>query len=445
MDDRFTLPCEVTTESPDAQRAMERVAFGWCAHRADTASHLHAALEADPDLVLGRVLEGFGARLLARRDLLADARSKHAHAQRSLSARGGTRSEAAFVRALGASCDGDPERAVAELESILDREPTNALAVKLSHAIQFMIGESEGMRASLQRVLPAFRGQPGHGLVLGCYAFSLIETGAAEEGERVGRAAVDLEPLDAWGFHAVMHALLIQGRNREGAAFAGSRGDRFTGCTNFAGHIAWHEALFHVALGDYDRALELHDREIAIYPARDYRDVANASSLLYRLERAGVSVGSRWDGPAQAAKARFGDHESAFADAHYALALAGSGQLALARLFAGSMRVATQDRHTFEAAVSRGVGLDAVEGIVALAAGRSKIALDRFSSCASDARRLGGSEAQRDLFEELHADAALAAGDHRIARDVASQRLARRPADVWAAALLDDHRARARA
>jgi len=118
----------------------------------------------------------------------------------------------------------------------------------------------------------------------------------------VGRWAIELQPDDAWGAHAVAHVFETRDRAAEGLAFLDALEPQLAHCNNFAGHLAWHRSLFHLQLGEHDAALALHDTKVAPHLGRDYRDLCNASSLLWRLENDGVSVGSRWQALAELAR-----------------------------------------------------------------------------------------------------------------------------------------------
>jgi len=423
----------VTSPVPDAVRALDRAIIGLAAHRADTGAALEQAIALDPGLSLGHVVRGLALRTLGRADLVPEIRASLARARASLADRGGTPRERGLARALGAWCDGTPLDAVEELDRVLDAHPTCLLTVKVAQALQFILGRPAGMRASIERVLPAWReDSPGGGFVLGCHAFALEETGERARAERVGRRSFEVEPRDAWGFHAVLHVLMLEDRVRDGLSLAESRTERFRECNNFAGHVAWHHALFALALRRFDDVLALYDREIAVYPARDYRDMANCTSLLYRLEREGVDVGKRWEPLAVAAAARIGDHASPFADTHYALALAGARRLDAARELVESMRAACADRTGLDARVGREVGVPAAEAIVHLLAGDPGRAVERLEPVAGEIVRLGGSNAQRELFERVLLDAALDAGKAATAGALIDATLAVRPRCAWA-------------
>jgi len=151
-------------------------------------------------------------------------------------------------------------RAAIVLDQILQRNPRAFLPAKIAHALRFMLGDAPGMLAASARVLRRWPGRaPGYGSLLGCHALALEETGDLDAAERTGRLAVELEPDDAWGLHAVSHVHEMQGRTREGIAWLEASRPVWTGCNNFSFHMAWHLALFHIEAGDHDRVLAIYD------------------------------------------------------------------------------------------------------------------------------------------------------------------------------------------
>src|SRR5262245_38186481 len=107
-----------TTDRPEVAAAWEATVAGLAAHRGDTAQRLARVLELDPELCVALCLRGFALRMLARRELIGQARESLAAAKASLEARGGTEREHHLVRALAASCAGDSARAADELTAI---------------------------------------------------------------------------------------------------------------------------------------------------------------------------------------------------------------------------------------------------------------------------------------------------------------------------------------
>ena len=405
--DRWGLA--LSTPSAQAVEAYERAVFSLLAHRADTLAQLDSALREDPQFALPHLIRGFALRLLARSDLLPVAQDALAQVDVSFLARGATLREALLADALRAWLERDVDGAIASLARACDAHPACLVSMKLHHALCFLHGKHQQMRRSLERCLLALSPEvPGYGYVLGCHAFALEETGAQREALHHARAAIELCPHDAWAYHALLHVLSTQARTREGLSFVRMRGQRFAGGNNFIAHIAWHHALFAVAEGELDEALALYDGEISAPLGRDYRDLANCASLLYRLERVGVDVGARWQNLAELAQQHNGDHLLAFADAHYLLALLGAGRMDAAQEFAAGWRATLPGRIDHDALVGRQLGLPLSEGMLALFAGEHASALRKLWPLSARMLRLGGSHAQRELFELMVAQAARA-------------------------------------
>ncbi len=429
--DRFGS--ELTTDSASAVEALDRTVRALAAHRHDTASHLAAALEADDGLTVAWCLRGFALSFVARRDLRESAAEALASARAALAARGGTEREYRLTAALSALIAGDSAMAVRELSIILAEKPADLLALKLEHAVRFMRGDSAGMRNSAERALPSWsEDDPGYGYACGILAFAREETGDYEGAERAAREGLAHAPDDAWGAHALAHVYEMQDRPLEGRGWLErcyARGT-FDACNNFGGHVAWHLALFCVQLGDYERALELYD-DIVRHPPGDFRDVSNASSLLFRLEDEGVSVGARWRALAERVLPFAHDHGYAFADVHYALTLMRAGERAEARALLASLRKHALADRSPDTRVLRERGLPLVEGTIALEDGRFGEAFELLAHARRGASELGGSHAQRDLFRRLWIAAARCTGEPAKITESIRAYLAVRPASRW--------------
>jgi len=434
---RDSWGAEVTTTSDDALAAWERTVLSLCGHRADAANHNRETLAADPGFLPATCLRGFALLFKGRRALQVDVAEVVRSASAEVRRRDTSARERDLVAALEAWASDDVDTATARLVAIVARCPTDLLALKLQHGLLFMNGEREAMRRALEDALPAWEGRtlPGHGYVLGCHAFALEETFAFEEAERVGRRAVELEPRDAWGIHAVAHVMEMRDRPREGIDWLASRAEAYAPCAVFRGHVYWHRALFHCELGELDEALAIYDAEVKRSWVGDYRDMSNATSLLWRLEHEGLDVGDRWRPLAEIALRHCEDHGSAFADAHYLLALTRGSDGGCARLMESLERY--ESTGGSQAAVVLEVGRPLCAAMHALeqrSPGSSAIGhgLDAFARLRDAVPRIGGSNAQRDLFELFYVDAAIRAGASERARGVLEERLRRRPDNRWA-------------
>lgn len=396
------------------------------AHAAATPEHLARTLAADPEFALAHAAKGLMLLSLARRELLGPARDCLARAQVAARLRPITQRERMVIEALALWLDDAPRQAALRLEAILLAHPFDVLALKLSHGLRFMLGDQEEMLASLNRVAPGFpETHPLAGYVNGCYAFALEEQAFYTQAERAGRRAVALSPRDAWGRHAVAHVLEMTGRASEGVAWLGDSRN-WAHANNLRFHIVWHLALFRLERGETGEVLRLYDQEIRAEETDDYRDIANGASLLARLEYAGVDVGSRWEELAAKAEGRVHDGRLVFADLHYALSLLGDGRHDSAETIARSLAEDAQSHPSGERCEAARNGALAAFGLIAFREGDYTEAARLLGAARCGLVAIGGSHAQRDLFEQAYVESLIRAGSHDRAVQVLSERISRR-------------------
>ena len=409
--------------------------------RADTRQRLDAALAGDPACAMTHCLDGYVSMTSSTREGLERARA----AVRRLRAAGAPSMaprEAAHVGALEAWSRGDMRGATRCWDALLAEWPRDLVAIKASQFVLSYLGESDRMRSTVAGVVPAWNpGVPGYGFMLGCYAYALEEAGDYALAEEMGQRAVELNPADIWAAHAVAHVREMQGRLREGIQWISTLGGEWQGCGSFARHLRWHEALYHLELEQYGRVLELYDRDVHAAASDEYLDLANAASLLWRLEQADVDVGQRWRALAEQARAHVGDHSLVFVDLHYLMALAAVGDDGAIEHFLTSCdRFVAAGRGT-EAEVMKSVGVPLAQAVVAHRRRAFDEVVDRLIPVRRRLHLIGGSRAQRDVFEQLLIDAAVRSRRFDVAAMLLGERTLGRPGNRWGwrhhAAVLD--------
>ena len=422
-DDLSGIPTSVSAELIGD---WNRVITGILSHAAHTGTDLNRVLAAAPDFALGQAIRGVSCLLLGRAEMVEIARQAHAAA---LAGAPATMREIAFVHALGDWLGGRPSRAAARMQIVLTLNPRDALAMKMIQAIHFVMGRPDAMRTSVEGVIAAWDDHPARGYILGCHAFSLEETGEFARAERIGREGVALAPDDAWGLHAVAHVFDNTGQARAGLDWLTGREASWAHCNNFRFHVWWHRALMHLDLGEHDIALAHYDADIRAEKTDDYRDISNGASLLSRLELEGVDVGNRWAELADLSENRATDGCLAFADLHYMLALCGGQrEKAAAGLIARmqSTRPSANEAHRIIAHP----GLHVAQGLQAFAAGEYSVAWMHLRAGRADLQQIGGSHAQRDVFDRITIEAALRGGYTDAAGALLHDRMARRAGSV---------------
>jgi tetratricopeptide (TPR) repeat protein len=425
----------LSTDSGTAVDAFDRATLAYLKYRTDAGRHLGAALKADPNFALAYVLRGYFQMLAYNKanvsgavEALAEARK---HAKRT------TTREAAHTEALARWIDGDLERMLDVWEGILAEDPHDVLAFRLHHFNAFWLGRPATMQAAVERVFPHWSAElPGWGMMLSCRCFAHEEAGNYTLAEGAGRMAIEVDPGDLWGAHAIAHVLEMQGRRSEGIGWLKRLEPNWEGANNIKHHLFWHRAMFHLERREFDAVLSLYDHgfrdlgsPLTLAMPDMYIDVQNAASMLFRLERQGVDVGDRWIELADKAEARIGDCLSAFTLPHWMMALAATGRSDAAHRLIEAMRAFARGNGVVERMVGR-VALPLCEAILAHRQGRSDDALKRLRPIVGDLYLLGGSHAQQDVLEQLYLDAALKAASADDVRLILERVNGRNPVPV---------------
>ncbi|MEJ0077440.1 MAG: tetratricopeptide repeat protein [Alphaproteobacteria bacterium] len=400
--------------SGEGAAAFDRTLIGYLKYRADAGQRLSEALAADGEFALAHCLKGYFAMLSYKQANVPIAQNAAQNA-RQFGAKATPR-ERAHVAALDAWIAGDLDRTLGIWEQILAEHPRDVLAFRLAHFNNFWLGRPGEMRASVERVKPKWdRGLPGYGTILSCHCFSLEECGDYAPAEISGRAAIEIDPGDVWGTHAVAHIMEMQGRYREGIAWLDELERNWDGAANLVHHLWWHRALFHLERREIDAVLDLYDRRfrnlgspLTLAQPDLYIDVQNAASMLFRLELLGIDVGDRWTEIADKAEARAGDCLSAFTLPHWMMALAAADRDETARGMFDAMRTFGAGEETV-ARIVRDVALPVCEAVLAHRKGEYRRALDLMRPVLGEMYQLGGSHAQQDVLFQLFADAAVKA------------------------------------
>jgi tetratricopeptide (TPR) repeat protein len=423
---------QVTSSSSHSAALLDEAVSAYLGARKHTAELVGAVIAADPENILAHCLSGYLLMHAGKIQAAASARKILSIASELNEIHGATPREKLHITALEAWINGDFISACRSWEAILADYPLDILSLRLCQFMTSYLGGSQGVRDCVARVLPAWDNAiPGYGFVLGCYAYGLEESGDYDAAESTGRHAVDLNPSDLWAAHAVTHVMEMQGRPREGIAWVTALQDQWRDCNNFVFHVSWHECLFHLSLEEFDRVLDLYDRKVRAQSTDEYLDITNAAALLWRLEQSNANVGHRWTELAERSASHTDDHLFILADLHYLVALAaGANHDTVERALSSCARNATSGIGT-EAQVMQDVGLSIAKAIVAHRHAAYGDAADLLLPVKSMMNRVGGSHAQRDIFDQLLIDSAVRSGRFDLARRLLDERTGRRPHDIW--------------
>ncbi len=208
-------------------------------------------------------------------------------------------------------------------------------------------------------------------------------------------------------------------------------------------HQWWHLALYLIERGRLDEALALYDAEIRKTGSGAILDLVDAAALLWRLKLAGVDVGTRWQELAPHWYGHIGDH-------------VWSSTTCTSRWWRGLPPI-TRPRRGWKirsAIMWEGAGAGPTEtsrprvgrnllgAIAAFSAGRFERVIELLLPIRYQIRRIGGSNAQRDLFNQTLIAAAINAGRLPLARALLAERVALKPNSRTARKLYDEVLAR---
>jgi tetratricopeptide (TPR) repeat protein len=339
--------------------------------------------------------------------------------------------EDAHLLAVETWLAGDLHGAGRLLRGIARAHPRDALALAVGHQIDFFTGDALSLRDRIAEALPAWPADhPHHAPLSGMLAFGLEEAGDYERAEATGRHAVERDPRDVWGIHAVAHSLEMRARVREGLSYFAARVDDWGAGNALAVHNWWHRALFALEAGDLDQVRGIYDRHIhhAGSPGLAL-ELLDASALLWRLHLDGHDETARGQALARAWDAQVAAPFYAFNDLHAVMAWAVSGDIArVERLLADRERYLAEPRPgVSNYAMTARIGLPACRAVAAFARGRHGEAIEQLYPIRHHLNELGGSHAQRDALHRTLLEAALRAGRLDLADALVRERIHLKP------------------
>ncbi|MBI1393246.1 MAG: tetratricopeptide repeat protein [Alphaproteobacteria bacterium] len=319
--------------------------------------------------------------------------------------------ERLFCAAVDAWANKDFHWALGHLDELSVRWPADLCAIKWAQYHAFNLGDQPALLRLARRARIAHEGRPyAHGMI----AFALEQNhdldAAMAEGLRACEIAID----DAWAHHAIAHVHETRGHPEKGARWMARCAHTWDAKGVFIrDHNWWHTALFHLNAGDDAGALAIFDERLwGAWPEFPQEQIG-AVSMLWRLEMRGIDVGDRWAPVVSQARARADEHIFPFHDVHYLYALARAGEPGEAdamrnRIGAHAMALNGPAASTWKLAL-----LPAADGAIAFARGDLAAAAAAFAAAEPHLHLIGGSHAQRGLFQEARTFAAAQTSAHR--------------------------------
>ncbi|XP_019118239.1 tetratricopeptide repeat protein 38 [Larimichthys crocea] len=374
---------------------------------------ISAMQAADPNFVMGHVIST-GLELVATtsstrlNERLASAvkRTVELANSQDISPR-----ERLHVKAMELFSHGNFPKACETWEDILVDHPTDMVALKFAHDSYFYMGAQIQMRDSVARVLPHWKPHmPLASYLKGQYSFGLLETRFYDQAEKVAMEGLALTPDDAWSVHSVAHIYEMKAEVDKGLKFMEGREKDWQTSDMLASHNYWHWALYFIEKGQYEAALQIYDSQVfrRCKATGSMLDTVDASSMLYRLEMEGVCVKDRWRELLQVTQPHTDDHVTLFNDLHFLMVSLGAKENGSSkRLLEGLQQLAKEPGDNQQLQLAETVGVPMCQAMMEYDQGNYNRAVELLYPLRYRMVDIGGSDAQRDVFNQLLIHAAM--------------------------------------
>jgi tetratricopeptide (TPR) repeat protein len=414
--DRYGLP--LSTQSAAAADCYNDGVARTQAANAGAAAALQEAIAADAGFALAYIALANALRFQGQ---LADAKQQAARARELVA--GGTRREQQHVEALATAIAGEASRARTLVQEHLAEFPRDAMVLGTGVILISLSGQQD-RHAELESFITPFANAYGDDwYFLGTYAFALQELNRLEEARQAAQRSLELYPRGGGATHSLTHVFFETDDHGSGAQFLGDWLADYDREAPQHCHLSWHLALFALAAGQYQQALRIYARDIQPALGHSRTAMYDAASLLWRAQLyGGTALPLPWVEVCPFAQQTAAQPGIAFNDANAAFALSATGdEAAFAQLVAGLEKLADQGHPTAGRVV-----LPLVQAVGAFARGGYTEAIGFLEPVADQVIRIGGSNAQREVFEDTLIEAYLRAERYEQAEIWLRRRLQRR-------------------
>ena len=419
--DRYDLPLTTASDRAAAhyRDGVDCILSAW--HGAEDA--FDKAIAEDPGFALAYIGR---ARLHQLNMEGAQARAMAAQA-RELAAAASQR-EKSHVEIMAAVIASKPKAAMTGAEAHLEEYPRDAQVLSIllgAFGLYAFSGRPDHDAAKLAICQRHARHYGEDWWFTSYLGWSHTEAGNLSTGRTLSERAMGLRAENANAAHGLSHAMFEQGDMAVGRKFLTQWMPAHDRKSFLHGHLAWHVALTHLDEGDLDGALAIYEQHIkpAGRPYPPLNIFTDGASLLWRLSLAGqAGLQPHWRDVVAYGEKYFPQAGAHFADVHLALAAAMTGGDALEK------RLAQLEAREADGKLMPGrAAIDLCRGVRAFAEGDNAGAIRCIEPAVSELTRIGGSHAQRELWEDTLIVACLRAGQGDKAARRISARLERRP------------------
>jgi tetratricopeptide (TPR) repeat protein len=386
----------------------------------DPAERFQAAINADEGFAMAHLALGMQLQLRM------DAPGSKVELDRAQELMDGTSErEQSLINAVarpGFVGRGGPIEALPLLEEHLDRFPRDYVAANRYTQTLFFSGQPEARERALGRLEQIEPELSDDWAFLGGFSFLLEEHRRFDEAERHVTRSLELYPRNAIGAHVVSHVNYENNRHAGGSEWLSTWLQDYDRRAGLHCHLSWHLALFELSQGHYSRAVEIYEKDVALAAGTPVK-LADMSSFLWRLQLYDCATADLdWEAMTELAEPAAGSPAATFFAAHAALWAAARNDDATISALADKLSDLGEKGHPVASSVVRPLVL----GIAAFGHGDYDEAINQIEPIEDEIVRIGGSHAQREVFEDTLLGAYLRGGRYDKAETMLRARLSRR-------------------
>ncbi len=421
LTDRYGEP--LSTSSAEAAERYSESLDAVLAFDGGVLPAVDLALEADPEFAIAHIHRARALQVEGRMPEALESRER----ARAL-APSATAEEQAHIAIISLAIDGNGPAALAAIKSQLKARPRNAflLAQAVGPFGLFAFGGYQDRHEQNLALLESVRDAYGDDWwYTSSLAFALNELNRFSESVPLAERAYEMRKTGN-AAHTVAHVYFETGGVDAGVSFLEGFLSWHPREAQIHSHLGWHLALFELARGNPAGANQIMDDLLrpAISHGSPLSTLADGAALVWRQQLIGAeSAENAASDVAVYASERFGRPGVTFADLHCALAYGATGNFIALESLAAQL----QERLA-EGKIPAGEVVPAVvQAITAFAREDYAAAIALLEPVAHQVVKVGGSNAQREVFEDTLLEAYIRAGRSEPARELLERRLARRP------------------
>lgn len=337
--------------------------------------------------------------------------------------------ERQHVEIMAAAITGRLQEAIAGAEAHLVQYPRDAIMMSLllgAFGLYAFSGRADHDQARLdlcERYATSYGDDWWFQTYLG---WSNTEAGNVSKGRAITERALASRRQNANAAHALSHAYFEAGDTGAARSLLADWLPGYSREGLLNGHISWHEALIAIEDDDIEGAITIYRDRIqpGVSQAPPLNIYTDAASFLWRAGLEGRSgLDEDWAAVEDYRQRKFPKPAPAFAAVHHGLTAHRMAPVDRVAILRAEMTAALSEKRLAPGPVVSQL----FDGVDAFSQGDFKQARALLEPAMADLVRIGGSHAQRELFEDTLIMACLRGGDPLEARRRIDDRLHRRP------------------